>query len=107
MAQLLAAGVAANAAKKLLPGVAAVLPGVANVAQNAAGSVGGAVGSIFGKKAGRVGKKIGRGIVGFGRKLFGFNAGGKVRILPVRALKKGGMVQVVLAKPKRKSRRKK
>jgi len=108
MAQVLAAGMAANAAKNLLP-VAA------DVAQGAAGSLGGAVGSIFGKKGARIGKKIGKGIVGIGRKIFGFQnggvvvgGGGKVRITPVKV--RGGYVmggQVVPAKGKRKSRRKK
>lgn len=93
MAQVLAAGMMANAAHNLLP-VAA------NVAQGAAGSLGGAVGSVFGKKGARIGKKIGSGIVGIGRKLFGFSGGGKVRIPPSRGYKKGGAV-------KRKGKRKK
>lgn len=84
-----------------------LLPVAGDIAQKGAGSIGGAIGSVFGKKGARIGKKIGSGIVGIGRKLLGFESGGKVRTPPVKALKKGGVVMVVPAKPKRKSRRKK
>ena len=99
MAQVLAAGLAAKAAGSLIPMAA-------DAAQGLGGGLGGAVGSLFGKKGARVGRKIGSGIVGIGRKLFGFQNGGKVRQPPVRAFKKGGVVQVVPAKPKRKGEEK-
>ena len=77
-----------------------LLPVVGNIAQSGGGLLGGAVGGIFGKKGKRIGRSIGRGIVGVGRKILGFQAGGKVRHPPVRALKKGGIVK------KRKSKKK-
>jgi hypothetical protein len=104
MAQVLAAGLGAKALGSLTGNL---IPMAADAAQGLGGGLGGAVGSLFGKKGARVGRKIGSGIIGIGRKLFGFQAGGKVRQPPVRAFKKGGVVQVVPAKPKRKGRRKK
>ena len=100
MAQVLAAGLGAKA-------LGSLIPMGADAAQGLAGGLGGAVGSLFGKKGARVGRKIGSGIIGIGRKLFGFQFGGNVRQQPVRAFKKGGVIQVVPAKPKRKGRRKK
>jgi hypothetical protein len=84
-------------------------------AEKIGGGVGGAIGKLVGgKKGAKVGREIGSFAAKAARKIFGFQAGGvvvgggKVRITPVK-IRSGYVMggQVVSAKPKRKSRRKK
>jgi len=78
-------------ATALIPVAGKLLGGAA---QSIGGGIGGGLGGLIG---GKKGKKIGKAIGGFGGKvlkgIFGFEEGGKVRKLPVRAFKKGGVVK--------------
>lgn len=74
---------------------------VGKVADKATEGVGGAIGGIFGKKGKRIGKKIGRGLSKFRKSIFGFEAGGKVRKVPmvVQGYNAGGVIARPMVRP--------
>lgn len=66
--------------------------------QLALGGIGGAIG---GKKGKRVGKAIAKGLSGVRKSIFGFNAGGKVRRVPmvVQGYSAGGAIVRPVVRP--------
>lgn len=82
---------------------------VGKVADKTTEGVGGAIGGIFGKKGKRVGKKIARGLNKVRKSIFGFEAGGKVRRVPVQVqgYSAGGMIVRPLPRPRPVGRRRK
>ena len=76
---------------------------VGKVADKASeGILGGIGGAIGGKKGKKVGKSVAKGLSGIRKSIFGFNAGGKVRKVPmqVQGYSAGGMIVRPLPHPR-------